>query len=94
MPVIMFTADEVFGSAIESMRRDAKEIEELSDLDKKPLDPGESPDARRHKIAKLGKRLAETFLAFDELMNAEARNRAEVGEAVPAPTAPDSSRAN
>ena len=92
MPVVMFTADEVFGSAVESMRRDAKEIEELSDLNKKPLDPGESPDARRHKIAKLGKRLAETFLAFDELMNAEARNRAEVGEAVPTSAAPD--RAN
>ncbi len=92
MPVIMFTADEVFGSTIESMRRDAKEIEELSDLDKKPLDPGESPDARRHKIAKLGKRLAETFLAFDELMNAEVRNHAEAAPVPPA--APGSSRAN
>ena len=92
MPVVMFTADEVFGSALESMRRDAKEIEELSDLDKKPLDPGESPDARRHKIAKLGKRLAETLLAVDELMNAEARGRAEVAEVAPIPAAPD--RAN
>lgn len=91
MPVIMFTADEVFGTAVESMRQDAKEIEELSDLDKKPLDPGESPDARRHKIAKLGKRLAKTFLAFDELMNTEARNHAET---TPAPAAPDSSQAN
>lgn len=93
MPVIMLTADEVFGSALESMRRDAKEIEELSDLDKKPLDPGESPDARRHKIAKFGKRLAETFLALDEVL-AEARNHADVAEVAPTPAAPDSSRAN
>lgn len=90
MPHIVFTIEEVAGSVIERMHRTSSEILELSDLNKKPLDPGESPDARRHKIAKLGKQLAEACQAFEAIVQAAS------GVAPPKPTAdePDQSKSN
>jgi hypothetical protein len=68
MPVLLFTADEVARTLIARQRELSAEIRELADLKRRPLDPGESVAERHHKIAKLGKQLAETFDAFDTLI--------------------------
>lgn len=68
MPHIVFTAEEIAAHLLEQSRGIAASILQLSDLNAKPLDPGESPDARRHKIAKLGKQLAETFQQLDAII--------------------------
>lgn len=68
MPVIMFTAHEVFEGAIDASRRLSEKILKLADLNANPLAPGETADTRRHQIAKLGKALAEAFMTIDKLI--------------------------
>ncbi len=91
MPHIVFTITEVLDALITKERALSTEILELSDLGKKPLDPGESVAVRHHKLAKLGKQLAETFEQFDAIM----RDVTAGGEhAAPDATTPDNSQAN
>ncbi len=92
MPAIVFTASELFEAAIRDARSQSGSILELSDLDKRPLDPGESPDARRHKIAKLGKQLALTFERIDLILS--AASDAEYGPRHDTPTPPTSDSSN
>lgn len=72
MPVVMFTTDEVLGTLIDRMRDLSHQVNELAELDPakggKPLDPGESVAARHHKIAKLGRQLADAFLTFRAIL--------------------------
>lgn len=92
MPVLLFTADEVARSLILRMRRMSREIADLADLGKRPLNPGESVQARHHELAKLGKQLADAFVDFDVIASAEAD--AGAGLAPAAPPTPDQSRSN
>lgn len=69
MPVLLFTVDEVGTAMIARQRKLSTEIRELSDLKQKPLDPGESVATRHHKIAKLGKQLADAFADFDTFLS-------------------------
>lgn len=66
--VIMTTPQEMFEGMCTVARSLSDDIVRLSDLTKTPLNPGEGPDARRHQIAKLGKQLAEAFIAIDDLV--------------------------
>lgn len=66
--ITISTPGEVFAATITESRELSTKILTLSDLEKSPLAPGETADARRHQIAKLGKRLAELFLLLDNLM--------------------------
>lgn len=68
MPALVFTFAEVMDAALKASVDLSDQILDLSDLDKRPLDPGESPDARRHKIARLGKQLAEVVKQMDTLV--------------------------
>ncbi len=70
MPIILLTANEVIDPILATARQLSDEIIKLSDLEKCPLNPGESPDARRHKIASLGRRLAVTFIMLDDAFTA------------------------
>lgn len=92
MPRITFSIDEIVQPLLKRSRDLSTEVLELSDLAKKPLDPGESPDARRHKIAKLGKQLAETFLTLDSVMQEAAKGIADDlgldADTTPTPTEP------
>lgn len=94
MPMIVFTPGEVFGNALDVARKLTAEILKLSDLDAAPLTPGESPDARRHVLAKLGKRLAEAFGLIDQMATEyEAHMKSQLGSDVTAnapKTEPDS----
>lgn len=72
MPVLLFTAGEIATSLVDKQRQLSDEILELADLKEKPLNPGESVADRHHKIAKLGKQLAETFRTFDTIMRGAA----------------------
>lgn len=74
MPILMFTADEVAGGMIKKQRELCADILQLSDLNVKPLVPGESVAERYRKIAALGKKLAEAFTAFDEFMGAAVQD--------------------
>jgi hypothetical protein len=67
MPHVVFTVGELIEAAVVTGRNQSAAIRALADLDAKPLDPGESVAARHHKIAKLGKQLAETFAMLDLL---------------------------
>ena len=69
MPHIIFTVEEIANSLLDALHATSTKILELSDLSKKPLDPGESVAARHHKIAKLGKLLAETYQSLHLLMH-------------------------
>jgi len=68
MPILMFTANEVAGTLIERQRELSDQILDLSDTDKTPLGPGESVAERHHKIAKLGKRLAEAVRTLSQFV--------------------------
>jgi hypothetical protein len=68
MPVLVFTAGEVFGAALDASRDFSQKILKLADLSANPLSPGETADTRRHQIAKLGKALAESFLTIDKII--------------------------
>lgn len=69
MPHVVFTVGELIEAAVVTGRNQSAAIRALADLDAKPLDPGESVAARHHKIAKLGKQLAETFATLDLLLS-------------------------
>lgn len=86
MPVILFTASEVIPALATQMDELAAKIRQLSDLDACPLNPGESPDVRRHELAKLGKRLAEAWTSFAEVMRQVAEANVEHGHEVATPT--------
>lgn len=68
MPHLVFTMGEIAGALLDQMEQASAELLALSDLKQKPLDPGESVASRHHKIAKLGKKLAELFQTMHELM--------------------------
>lgn len=70
MPALVFTVNEVAHSLVDQQRRLAREIRDLADLVTTPLYPGESVADRHHKIAKLGKQLADAFTTFDSVMSA------------------------
>jgi hypothetical protein len=93
MPHIVFTITEVLDALIAKSRALSEAIRELSDLAKKPLDPGEGVAARHHKLAKLGKQLAETFEQFDTIMR-DVTVGGEHAATPDAPSTPDNSQAN
>lgn len=68
MPVLLFSVEELVQSLATQSRSLGNEILELSDLAKAPLNPGESVADRYHKLAKLGKRLAESFVQLDAVL--------------------------
>lgn len=76
MPAIIFTFHEVFDASLKLSLALSGEILALSDLDKRPLDPGEGVPARHHKIAKLGKQLAEAVTQMDALISAQVERAA------------------
>lgn len=78
MPVLMFTTGELMSAVLLTAREASDEVLKLADLEKVPLTPGETVDARYHRIAKLGKRLAEAFVALDEMMKETAQAHAEM----------------
>ena len=65
---VSFTEQEVFDVSVTAARKLSDEVLRLADVNKTPLAPGENADARRHKIASLGKKLAEAFVVIDDLM--------------------------
>lgn len=68
--LVAVTPNELFQATLECARELSARILKLSDLKASPLNPGETADARRHQIAKLGKSLAETFIAMDQIVKA------------------------
>lgn len=93
MPIVIFTANEMLDSTTTTARQQSAEILALSDLAVRPLDPGESPDARRHKIAKLGLQLARTFVTMDAVLKS-LLDSAPDADHDPAPAAPSGADAN
>lgn len=91
---ISYTTGELFTAALDAAREMSTRILKLVDLNATPLVPGETPDARRHQIAKLGKMLAEAFIAIDNLVtahNAVHEQPSDVTAGVPdAPVDPNS----
>lgn len=85
MPVITITASDLIGSAIASGRETSDRIIKLADLNVTPLVPGETVDERRHRIAKLGKQLAETFLALDTIMETISDSMQTLGDVTAGP---------
>lgn len=77
MPVLVFTAGEVLGASLDASRDFSQKILKLADLNETPLAPGETPDTRRHQIAKLAKMLAETFLTIDKIIETTVKNAVE-----------------
>jgi hypothetical protein len=73
----LVSAGEVFTAAIDTARDMSVRILKLADLSASPLLPGETPDNRRHQIAKLAKALAEAFLTVDHLVRAVSEARAQ-----------------
>jgi hypothetical protein len=96
MPVLLFSVAEVASALILRQRAVSLEIRELADLEKKPLNPGESVADRHHKLAKLAKKLADAFAEYDAVMTGATEAAAEVEHAEhgDAPAPPDSSQAN
>lgn len=96
MPVLMFTTGELMAGALQQAREASEEVLRLADLSQCPLNPGESVDARYHRIAKLGKRLAEAFVALDEMMKETAKAHAEMHTHVHGapPSKPDDDKSN
>jgi hypothetical protein len=91
---ITFTIDELFSAAVGQAREMSDRILKLADIEKTPLTPGESVDNRRHQIAKMGKLLAQAFIAIDDLMRtaADERERAHANDVtadVPKPIDPE-----
>lgn len=89
MPAIVFTFVEVFDVHFKLSLSLSGEILKLSDLEKKPLDPGESVAARHHKIAKLGKQLAEAVSQLDAIITAHVERAASHVGVTPDPPKPE-----
>ena len=96
MPVvtISFTEQELFDVAIGTCRKASDDILRLADIGKTPLVPGESVDGRRHQIAKLGKILAEAFIAVDEMFKEAAAARAVASDVTAGAPNPDNPGSN
>lgn len=95
--IILTTPQEVFASAITTAKELSEKIMKLSDLNTSPLTPGETPDMRRHQIAKFGKALAEAFIVIDNIMAQAAEHVAahHHGDVTSGPAKPpDDSNAN
>ena len=97
--VIITTPAEQLTLAHQEAHKLSERILQLSDLTKEPLTPGESPDARRHQIAKLGKQLAEAFLVIHEIIQAvgaqaQAQRENDVTAGASDPDKPDNPGAN
>jgi hypothetical protein len=63
--LIVHTGEEL----IQFAKKVSEEILRLADVAATPLMPGETVDTRRHQIAKLGKQLAEAFIAIDKFVS-------------------------
>ncbi len=91
MPRLVFSLEEIANAHLDQMRALTAEVLALSDLKERPLDPGESVAARHHKIAKLGKQLAQVNHSLLDLMERmappEPAGEAREGEAEPSPQA-------
>ena len=92
--IVLTTPQELFANALNAARELSERIVNLSDLTISPLAPGETADARRHQIAKYGKKLAEAFLAIDKLLEqavADIRGQttSDVTAGAPKPSEPD-----
>lgn len=95
--IVLTSPAELISAAVVEARNLSDKILKLSDLDASPLAPGETPDSRRHQIAKLGKTLAETFVIFDRLMLeiGDAHMKAHDSDVTAGPVAkPDNPDAN
>lgn len=77
MPVLVFTAGEVFAASLDASRDFSQRILKLADLTQTPLAPGETADTRRHQIAKLAKALAESFLTIDKIIESTLKQAME-----------------
>lgn len=73
----LVSAGQVFAAALDVARDHSERILKLADLNASPLLPGETPDNRRHQIAKLSKVLAEAFLTVDNLVRSVIERNAE-----------------
>lgn len=91
MPVLMFTVHEVASAFNARIRELADEVAELSDVGKKPLNPGESPGDRYHQLAKLGKRLSEACIEYDDWMKALVHRQQEAAAPAGEPAEPPAS---
>jgi hypothetical protein len=90
----MFSVEELVQSLAAQSRSLGNEILELSDLTKVPLNPGESVADRHHKLAKLGKGLAESFVQLDAVLRRAVAD-ADAGVTDPeAPPTPNQSQTN
>jgi hypothetical protein len=67
--IVVVTEGELFRAAHKQAREMSERIVKLADLNASPLAPGETVDARRHQIAKLGKMLAEAFITIDNIVS-------------------------
>lgn len=94
MPALVFTFNEIFEAHLAAMLELSSEIKELSDLARRPFDPGESDNARYHKIAKLGKQLADTTAQLHEIIEAHVKRAAETHGAPPTAAVPKPEEAN
>lgn len=89
MPVLMITADEIAVAILTRMDELSRQVLDMSDLAMKPLNPGESPDARRHLIARAGKQLAEACQELATLMRHVAEHHASQQEPAPVTVDPN-----
>lgn len=96
MPVLNIHASEFCEMTMQLLRETSAEIIRLSDVIRTPLAAGETPDSRRHLIAKLGKRMAEGFLALDKVIGKIATELANAADVTAGPVnpPPDSSEVN
>ncbi len=97
MPVhiVVTTTAELFVNAIDTSRTLSERILKLADLNATPLSPGETADARRHQIAKLGKALAEAFLTIDRIVSMTGAELAKAADVTAGPVdPPDNTDAN
>jgi hypothetical protein len=91
MPAVVFTLEDFFDAHLRTMLDLSVQVRELSDLDKRPFDPGESVADRHHKIARLGKQLADTVAALDAIL---AVTRGGSDHPDPTPTNPTNTGTN
>jgi hypothetical protein len=92
--IVLTTPQEMFADAMTAAKEISERIMKLADLNATPLAPGETPDARRHQIAKFGKALAETFLSIHKLIEHTAEQVAKSNDVTAGPVKPDNPDAN
>jgi hypothetical protein len=99
MPILLIHPYEVIDGAHREMSELSEQILKLSDLENGlKLEAGESVEARRHKIAKLGKRMAEVWAGVQEMLKtmreAHEQHAAAHGQPPPSSTPDDDDKAN